>query len=66
MVEEAKEREVQMQNKLRAMEQQIQVLTERDQEVSSVLVHTTVFLLLTILIVLSKIGDRLSVIKKLV
>ncbi|XP_045893647.1 centrosomal protein of 152 kDa isoform X2 [Micropterus dolomieu] len=32
LVEEAKEREVQMQNKLRAMEQQIQVLTERDQE----------------------------------
>ncbi|KAI3371197.1 hypothetical protein L3Q82_023834, partial [Scortum barcoo] len=32
LVEEAKEREVQMQNKLKAMEQQVQVLTERDQE----------------------------------
>ncbi|XP_059192058.1 centrosomal protein of 152 kDa [Centropristis striata] len=32
LAEEAKEREVQMQNKLKAMEQQVQVLTERDQE----------------------------------
>ncbi|XP_070763937.1 centrosomal protein of 152 kDa [Enoplosus armatus] len=32
LVEEAKEREVQMHNKLKAMEQQVQVLTERDQE----------------------------------
>lgn len=39
LVEEAKEREVQMQNKFRAMEQQVKVLTERDQEVSSVLRH---------------------------
>uniref|UniRef100_A0A7N8XHE8 Centrosomal protein 152 n=1 Tax=Mastacembelus armatus TaxID=205130 RepID=A0A7N8XHE8_9TELE len=32
LVEEAKEREVQMQNKVKAMEQQVQVLNERDQE----------------------------------
>uniref|UniRef100_A0A671VW88 Centrosomal protein 152 n=1 Tax=Sparus aurata TaxID=8175 RepID=A0A671VW88_SPAAU len=32
LVEEAKEREVQMQNKLKAMEQQVKVLTERDHE----------------------------------
>uniref|UniRef100_A0A3B4GYR0 Centrosomal protein 152 n=1 Tax=Pundamilia nyererei TaxID=303518 RepID=A0A3B4GYR0_9CICH len=32
LIEEAKEREVQMQNKLKAMEQQIQILTERDHE----------------------------------
>ncbi|XP_071352332.1 centrosomal protein of 152 kDa isoform X2 [Trachinotus anak] len=32
LVAEAKEREVQMQNKVKAMEQQIQVLTERDHE----------------------------------
>uniref|UniRef100_A0A8C3G0G9 Centrosomal protein 152 n=1 Tax=Cyclopterus lumpus TaxID=8103 RepID=A0A8C3G0G9_CYCLU len=32
LVEEAKDREVQMQNKVKAMEQQVQVLTERDQE----------------------------------
>ncbi|XP_054475173.1 centrosomal protein of 152 kDa [Anoplopoma fimbria] len=32
LVEEAKEREVQMQNKVKAMEQQVHVLTERDQE----------------------------------
>ncbi|KAF0040975.1 hypothetical protein F2P81_006873 [Scophthalmus maximus] len=32
LVEESKEREVQMQNKVKAMEQQIQVLTERDNE----------------------------------
>ncbi|XP_070687478.1 centrosomal protein of 152 kDa [Pempheris klunzingeri] len=32
LVEEAKERELQMQNKLKAMGQQVQVLTERDQE----------------------------------
>ncbi|XP_036964247.1 centrosomal protein of 152 kDa isoform X5 [Acanthopagrus latus] len=32
LVEEAKEREVQMQNKLKAMEQQIKVLMERDHE----------------------------------
>ncbi|KAK2842417.1 hypothetical protein Q5P01_012617 [Channa striata] len=32
LVEESKEREVQMQNKLRTMEQQVQVLNERDQE----------------------------------
>ncbi|XP_028264375.1 centrosomal protein of 152 kDa isoform X2 [Parambassis ranga] len=32
LIEEAKAREVQMQNKLKAMEQQVQILTERDQE----------------------------------
>ncbi|XP_031611531.2 centrosomal protein of 152 kDa isoform X1 [Oreochromis aureus] len=32
LIEEAKEREVQMQNKLKAMEQQVQILTERDHE----------------------------------
>ncbi|XP_076589326.1 centrosomal protein of 152 kDa isoform X2 [Chaetodon auriga] len=32
LVEEAKEREVQMHNKMRAMEQQVKVLSERDQE----------------------------------
>uniref|UniRef100_A0A3B4Z0V9 Centrosomal protein 152 n=1 Tax=Stegastes partitus TaxID=144197 RepID=A0A3B4Z0V9_9TELE len=32
LIEEAKEREVQMQNKLRTMEQQVQILNERDQE----------------------------------
>ncbi|XP_074532863.1 centrosomal protein of 152 kDa [Halichoeres trimaculatus] len=32
LVEEAKEREIQMQNKLKAMEQQVQLLNERDQE----------------------------------
>ncbi|KAM7002587.1 centrosomal protein of 152 kDa [Tautogolabrus adspersus] len=32
LVEQAKQREVQMQNKLKAMEQQVQVLNERDQE----------------------------------
>lgn len=37
LIEEAKEREVQMQNKLKAMEQQVKVLTERDQEVRSAL-----------------------------
>lgn len=37
LVEEAKEREVQMQNKLKAMEQQVKVLKERDHEVSCVL-----------------------------
>lgn len=44
LVEEAKGREVQMQNKLKALEQQVQVLAERDQEVSSVLTHTVAFL----------------------
>lgn len=51
LIEEAKEREVQMQNKLKAMEQQVKVLTERDQEVRSVLALTAVFLLLISLIV---------------
>lgn len=51
LIEEAKEREVQMQNKLKAMEQQVKVLTERDQEVRSVLTLTTAFLLLIFLIV---------------
>lgn len=37
LIEEAKERDVQMQNKLKAMEQQVKVLTERDQEVRSAL-----------------------------
>lgn len=37
LIEEAKEREVQMQNKLKALEQQVKVLTERDQEVRSAL-----------------------------
>ncbi|XP_069564262.1 centrosomal protein of 152 kDa [Brachyistius frenatus] len=32
LIEEVKEREVQMQNKLKAMEQQVQILNERDQE----------------------------------
>ncbi|XP_034541724.1 centrosomal protein of 152 kDa isoform X3 [Notolabrus celidotus] len=32
LVEESKERELQMQNKLKAMEQQVQLLNERDQE----------------------------------
>uniref|UniRef100_A0A3Q1FRK0 Centrosomal protein 152 n=1 Tax=Acanthochromis polyacanthus TaxID=80966 RepID=A0A3Q1FRK0_9TELE len=32
LIEEAKEREVQMQNKLRTMEEQVQILNERDQE----------------------------------
>lgn len=35
LVEEAKEQEGHMQNKVKALEQQIQVLTERDHEVSS-------------------------------
>lgn len=35
LVEHAKERDVQMQSKVKAMEHQLQVLTERDQEVSS-------------------------------
>lgn len=39
-----------MQNKFKAMEQQLKVLTERDQEVSPVLTHTPVFHLLTFLI----------------
>lgn len=39
LVEEAKEREARMQNKVRTMEQQVQVLNERDQEVNSVLKH---------------------------
>lgn len=34
MIEEAKEKEVQMQNKLKATEQQVKVLSDRDQEVS--------------------------------
>lgn len=33
MIEEAKEREAQLQNKLKALEQQVKVLTERDHEV---------------------------------
>ncbi|KAM4573306.1 centrosomal protein of 152 kDa isoform 2-T3 [Odontesthes bonariensis] len=32
LIEEAKEREVQMQNKLKAMEQRVQILNDRDQE----------------------------------
>jgi len=39
LIEEAKEREVQMQNKLKAMEQRVQILNDRDQEV-----NTSVFL----------------------
>uniref|UniRef100_A0A3Q4BDL0 Uncharacterized protein n=1 Tax=Mola mola TaxID=94237 RepID=A0A3Q4BDL0_MOLML len=35
LIEEAKEREVQMQSKLKTMGQQVKVLTDRDQEVSS-------------------------------
>jgi len=42
LVEEAKDREVEMQNKVKAMEQQVQVLTERDQEVRSAPTHTAV------------------------
>lgn len=69
MVEEAKEREFQMLNKVKAMEQQVQALTARDHEVSSALTHTTVFLLLIFLIVKISIQDslkyiRLSVIKE--
>lgn len=45
LVEEAKEREVQMQNKLKAVEQQVKVLTERDKEVR-VLTHSAALLLL--------------------
>uniref|UniRef100_A0A8C9X0V9 Centrosomal protein 152 n=1 Tax=Sander lucioperca TaxID=283035 RepID=A0A8C9X0V9_SANLU len=41
LVEEAKEREFQMLNKVKAMEQQVQALTARDHEVSSALTHTT-------------------------
>lgn len=41
LIEEAKEREVQMQNKLKAMEQQVKVLTGRDQEVRSVLTFSS-------------------------
>lgn len=40
MIEEAKEKEVQIQNKLKAVEHQVKVLTEKDQEVKSL--HTTV------------------------
>lgn len=40
LIEEAKEREVQMQSKLKTMGQQVKVLTDRDQEVSSALTHT--------------------------
>lgn len=35
LIEEAKEREVQMQNKLKTLEQQVQILNERDEEVCS-------------------------------
>lgn len=45
LVEEAKEREIQMQKKVKAMQQQLQVLTERDHEVGSELTHNTVFLI---------------------
>lgn len=37
MIEEAKEREAQMQSKLKALEQQVKVLTERDHEVRAAL-----------------------------
>lgn len=37
LINEAKEREAQMQNKLKAAEQQVQMLKERDQEVNAVL-----------------------------
>lgn len=40
LIEEAKQREVQMQSKLKTMGQQVKVLTERDQEVSSALTHS--------------------------
>lgn len=39
MIEEAKEREDQLQNKLKALEQQVKVLTERDHEVRAALRH---------------------------
>ena len=39
LLEEAKEREVQMQNKFKTMEQQVKALNERDQEVNSVLIN---------------------------
>lgn len=45
LIEEAKDREVQMQNKMKAMEQQVQVLNQRDQEVNVLLAHTTAFLM---------------------
>lgn len=37
VIEEAKEREAQMQNKLKALEQQVKVLNERDHEVRAAL-----------------------------
>lgn len=37
LINEAKEREAQIQNKLKAAEQQVQMLKERDQEVNAVL-----------------------------
>lgn len=40
LVEEAKEREAQLLQRLKAMEQQVKVLTEKDQEVNSELTHT--------------------------
>lgn len=43
LVEEAKQREVQMQSKLNSMEQQVHVLTDRDQEVCSALTGALMF-----------------------
>lgn len=37
LIEEAKEREFQMQNKVKSLEQQVGILNERNQEVTSVL-----------------------------
>lgn len=44
LIEEAKKREVQMQSKLNSMEQQVNVLTDRDQEVCSALTGNSLFI----------------------
>lgn len=43
VIEEAKEREAQMQNKLKALEQQVKVLNERDHEVRAALTRRKSF-----------------------
>lgn len=45
VIEEAKEREAQMQNKLKALEQQVQVLTERDHEVGAALTRRMIIII---------------------
>lgn len=42
LIEEVKQREVQLQSKLNSMEQQVNVLTGRDQEVSSALMGSSI------------------------